>query len=50
MNIINPISAELARTPIHAEGEGGAKMPYQSNFCFKHPMKLKLGVDDHHKN
>ena len=45
---VNPISAGKDRTPIH--DEGGAKMPYPSNFCFKHPMKLKLGMDDHHNN
>ena len=28
----------------------GAKMTYSSNFCFKYPMKLKLGIDDHHNN
>ena len=29
---------------------GGANMPYPSIFCFKHPMKLKLDMDDHHHN
>ena len=49
INHLNPISAGVILTPIHAE-EGGAKMSYPSNFCFKHPVKLKLGMDDHHNN
>ena len=44
----NPIRAGVVRTTIYAEGR--AKMPYPSNFYFKHPMKLKLGMDDHHNN
>ena len=39
----------VVRTRIHADG-GGAKMPYSSNFCFKHPMKLKLDIDYQHFN
>ena len=33
--------------PLFMLREGGrAKMPYPSNFCFKHPVKLKLGMND----
>ena len=49
-NKFDPISAGVVCTPVHAEEEGMAKMPYPSNFCFKHPMKLKLGMDDQHNN
>ena len=47
LRFFTPISAGAVRTPIHVRG---AKNPYPSNFCFKHPMKLKLGMDDYHNN
>ena len=51
INPLNPISAGVILTPIHAGEEGGgAKMSYPSNLCFKHPVKLKLGMDDHLSN
>ena len=60
LDILNTVSDGVVSTPIHAEGQrdkkkrgeggGGSKMSYPSNFSFKHPMKLKLGMNDHHNN
>ena len=60
LDILNTVSDGVVSTPIHAEGQrdkkkggeggGGGKTPHQTYFSFKHPMKLKLGMNDHHNN
>ena len=44
---LNFSSAGVFYTPIHTEG-GETKMLHPSNFCFKYPIKVKLGMYDHH--
>ena len=55
LRLLSHISVGVVCPPIHAEtgreaGGGRAKVPYPSNLFFKHPIKLKLGMDDHHNN